>query len=101
MSGSTAPFKASSSHAFLAEIFVSLKPVVNDPQGLAIRDGLRSLGYTEVEGVRAGKYLRVTLSAPTSADAETRVERMCEQMLSNPVTEMYRITLTQLSEQEH
>jgi phosphoribosylformylglycinamidine (FGAM) synthase PurS component len=30
--------------SYLAEVYVSLKPGINDPQGLAIRDGLRSLG---------------------------------------------------------
>ncbi|MCS7051296.1 MAG: phosphoribosylformylglycinamidine synthase subunit PurS, partial [Thermomicrobium sp.] len=35
-----------------AEVFVSLRPSVNDPQGLAVRDGLRRLGYDEVEDVR-------------------------------------------------
>lgn len=84
--------------SYLAEVFVSLKPVVNDPQGLSIRDGLRSLGYSEVESVRAGKYIRVTVEASSPDDAQLRVTRMCDQLLSNPVTETYQIQLTPLAD---
>ncbi len=85
-------------HSYLAQVLVSLKPVVNDPEGLAIRDGLRSLGYEGVESVRAGKYLRLTVSATSVEDAEAEVARMCEQLLANPVTETYQIQLTALSD---
>lgn len=84
--------------SYLAEVFVSLKPVVNDPQGLAVRDGLRALGYREVEAVRAGKYLRVTVEAESAEDADRRVAAMCDQLLANPVTETYRIVVTPLND---
>jgi phosphoribosylformylglycinamidine synthase len=42
---------------FLARVYVTLKPTVNDPQGLTICGGLHSLGFDSVESVRAGKYL--------------------------------------------
>ena len=42
---------------YKAEIHVTLKRTVNDPQGLAIRGGLHSLGYDGVEAVRAGKFI--------------------------------------------
>ncbi len=85
-------------HSYLAEVFVSLKPAINDPQGLAIRDGLRSLGYADVEAVRAGKYLRVTLEAQSSDDAHAQVTRMCDQLLTNPVMETYQISITALAD---
>jgi phosphoribosylformylglycinamidine synthase len=66
---------------------------VNDPQGLAIRDGLRRLGYAEVEEVRVGRYVQVWLQAPDAATAEQRVAAMCEQLLANPVVEDYRFTV--------
>ena len=84
--------------SYLAEVLVSLKPVVNDPQGLSIRDGLRSLGYGEVESVRAGKYLRLIVEAMSPDDAHERVTQMCERLLSNPVTEMYQIQITPLAD---
>jgi phosphoribosylformylglycinamidine synthase subunit PurS len=80
---------------WLAEVFVSLKPAVNDPQGLAIRDGLHMLGYREVDEVRAGKYLRLLVSAPDEGSAARRVEEMCERLLANTVIEYYRFDLSE------
>ncbi len=76
-----------------AEVYVSLRPGVNDPQGLAVRDGLRRLGYDEVDDVRVGRYVQVWLRAPDAETAERRVARMCEQLLANPVVEQYRFTV--------
>jgi phosphoribosylformylglycinamidine synthase len=76
---------------YVAEVLVSLKPGVNDPEGLAIRDGLHSLGYEEVEGVRSGKYLRLVVRAHSPELAERQVAEMCDRLLSNPVIEQYRI----------
>ncbi len=84
-------------HAYLAEILISLKPAVNDPEGLAIRDGLHSLGYNEVEAVRAGKYVRVTVEAASEDVARARVAEMCDRLLANPVTETYEINITALA----
>ena len=75
--------------SFLARVFVSLKPTVNDPQGLTIRGGLHALGYTEVDSVRAGKYLEVRLDAASREEATARVTEMCRRLLANPVIEDY------------
>ena len=76
-----------------ARVFVSLKPVVNDPQGLSIRGGLHQLGYESVESVRAGKFIELTFSAADRAEAERLVGEMCRRLLANPVIENYRFTL--------
>ena len=54
---------------YKAEIHVTLKRTVNDPQGLTIKGGLHSLGYAGVDAVRAGKYIEVWLDAPDAAAA--------------------------------
>src|SRR5437868_173114 len=46
---------------WLAKVYVTLKPVVNDPQGLAIKGGLQHLGFETVDAVRMGKYLEITV----------------------------------------
>ena len=84
--------------SFLARVYVSLKPTVNDPQGLMIADGLRSLGFREVEGVRAGKYLEIRLTAPNADAARARIDAMCDQMLANPIIEGYRFDIEELVE---
>ncbi len=78
---------------FLARVYVTLRPTVNDPQGLTIRGGLRQLGYGEVESVRAGKYLELRLDAPDAATAESRVQEMCRRLLANPVIEDFRFVV--------
>ena len=46
-----------------AEIFVSLKPTVSDPQGLTISSGLKRLGFNDIQDVRSGKYFEVTFES--------------------------------------
>jgi phosphoribosylformylglycinamidine synthase len=78
---------------YQAEVFVTLKPVVNDPAGLTIKSGLHALGFDSVSEVRAGKYLVVTLDAEDDGQAHARVEEMTRQLLANGVIEDYRIEL--------
>lgn len=80
--------------AYLAAIEVMLKPLVNDPQGLAVLDGLWNLGFDGAERVRVGKRIEVTLDAPTPEAAEQSVTEMCQQLLANPVIEDFRFDLT-------
>ena len=83
--------------AFLARVYVSLKPTVNDPQGLTIADGLRSLGFSQVEGVRADKYIEIQLTALDAEAARTEVDSMCDKLLANPVIESYRFEIEALA----
>ncbi len=78
---------------FLARVYVTLKPTVNDPQGLTIRGGLHSLGFDAVEGVRAGKYLEIRLDGTDQAAAEEQVTEMCRKLLANPVIEDFRFEI--------
>ena len=74
---------------WLAKVHVTLKPVVNDPQGLTIKGALRSLGYETVESVRVGKYMEILLEAAAQSEAEEMVREMCRKLLSNPVIENF------------
>ncbi|CAI8018380.1 Phosphoribosylformylglycinamidine synthase subunit PurS [Geodia barretti] len=81
---------------FLARVYVTLKPAVNDPQGLTVIGGLHSLGYETVEDVRIGKYLEIRVAADALTQAESEVTGMCDRLLANPVIEDYRFTLEQV-----
>ena len=83
---------------WLANIRVTLKPVVNDPPGLAIRDGLHNLGYGNVKAVRSGKYLQVYLAAEDKGAAQAVVASMCQRLLANPVIEDYTFDLESVDE---
>ena len=78
---------------YKAEIHVTLKRTVNDPQGLAILGGLRSLGYDTVDSVRAGKFIEVWLEAESSEEAERLADEMSDQLLANPVIEDYDVVI--------
>lgn len=78
---------------FLARVYVTLKPTVNDPQGLTIRSGLHSLGFTAVDSVRAGKYMEIKVDAPDRVAAEAQVTEMCRKLLANPVIEDFRFEI--------
>ncbi len=81
---------------YVARVYVTLKPTVNDPQGLTIRGALHSLGFADVESVRAGKYLEVSLDAKDRKKAEKQLTKMCRKLLANPVIEDYRFELEEL-----
>jgi phosphoribosylformylglycinamidine synthase len=79
---------------YVARVYVTLKPTVNDPQGLAIRGGLHHLGFESVDSVRMGKYLEVSFDAADEGGARAQVDQMCRQLLANPVIEQYRFEVT-------
>ena len=78
---------------FLAKVHVSLKPTVNDPQGITIARALDRLGFDTVESLRAGKYFEVKLDGDDRDQAEADVQQMCEKLLANPVIESYSFEL--------
>ena len=85
---------------FIARIDVMLRPLVNDPQGLAVRDGLHTLGFEQVEGVRVGKRIEVTLDATSRAAAEQSVREMCDKLLANPVIESFEFEVSEVAAAE-
>ena len=64
-----------------------MKKGILDPQGAAVEDSLRVLGFNEVDRVRVGKYIELTLEAAGAEEASRRVEEMCRRLLANPVIE--------------
>ncbi len=74
----------------IAKVIVTPKPVVNDPQGVTVRQGLAALGFGEVSDVRIGKYIEISLDASSEREARERVDAMCQRLLANHVIEDYR-----------
>ena len=76
-----------------AQVYVTLKTEVLDPQGEAVRRALNSLGFSGVQNVRVGKLIELEL-APASPQAAARELRaMCEKLLANPIVEDFRFEL--------
>ena len=82
---------------YLAKIYVTLKPAVSDPAGQTVLAALRRMGHEEAEDARIGKYLELTVNGDAKDLAETSVDRMCRELLSNPVIEDYRFELEEIS----
>src|SRR5260370_3457012 len=76
-----------------ARIHVSLKPGVLEPQGKAIGNALKGLGFAGGGDVRQGKLIEFELTDTDPALARARVEEMCRQLLANPVIENYAIEI--------
>ena len=77
----------------IAKVIVIPKPVVNDPQGITVKQGLVTLGFREVSDVRIGKYIEVSLDVNSEQEARQRVEAMCKQLLANQVIEDFRFEI--------
>ena len=77
-----------------AQIRVTLKTGVLDPQGKAIQNALTGLGFGGVDSVRQGKYIEIELSERDPAKARAEVERMCKDLLANLVIENYSFELS-------
>ena len=75
-----------------ATVLVRPKPGILDPQGQAVESSLRHLGF-EVGEARVGRLVDVEVATEDRADALAQLERMCEQLLANPLIESYAIEL--------
>ncbi|HEY2702472.1 MAG TPA: phosphoribosylformylglycinamidine synthase subunit PurS [Candidatus Dormibacteraeota bacterium] len=76
---------------FAAEVVVTLRPVINDPQGLSVRAGLRRLGFDGVVSARVGKFIELLVEADDEEAARAAVSGMSERLLCNMVIEDWRI----------
>ena len=83
------------SRTFRARVDVRLDANVNDPQGNAVREGLHSLGHEDVEDVRIGKIVELSLVAEDVAAARERVEHMCTELLANPTIESFAVDIAE------
>jgi phosphoribosylformylglycinamidine synthase len=75
-----------------ATVLVRPKPGILDPQGQAVESSLRHLGF-EVSDARVGRLVDVDVATDDKAEALAQLERMCEQLLANPLIESYEIEL--------
>ena len=73
-----------------AKVVVMPKAAVLDPQGAAVREAMQHLGMREVKNVRIGKYLEIELERD-GADVDARLDKLCRDLLSNPVIEDYEV----------
>jgi phosphoribosylformylglycinamidine synthase len=73
-------------------VLVRPKEGILDPQGEAVEGSLRKLGF-DVKSVRVGRVIDLELSSNGADDARAQVERMCSELLANPLIESVEIEL--------
>jgi len=74
---------------YKVKVYVTLRESVLDPQGTAVKGSLHSLNYKEVQDVRIGKYMELTIEKSVR-DIDETVKELCEKLLANTVIEDYR-----------
>jgi phosphoribosylformylglycinamidine synthase subunit PurS len=75
-------------------VLIRPKPGILDPQGEAVHSSLRQLGFA-VEDARVGRVVDLELGNGDRERARDELERMCEQLLANPLIESYEIELVE------
>jgi len=76
-----------------ARVLVRLKPSILDAQGASVRRALLGLGFGEVNDVRVGKLLDLTLDGLDPGAVPGRIQEMCARLLVNPVIEDFTVEM--------
>jgi len=76
-----------------AEIQITLRKTVADPQGLTVKHALHSLGYKGLEEVRIGKLVTIRIRSKSVKEAEREVNEMCKKLLANPIIEDFKFKI--------
>lgn len=77
-----------------AQVYVTLKTGILDPQGKAIKHSVALLGFGQIDDVRQGKFFEIALDEGVAPEeARERVDRLAREVLSNPVIEDYRVEM--------
>lgn len=71
------------------KIYISPKANILDPQGQAVENALKQLGFTDTKNVRIGKYITLEVENGT----KEQIEKMCKQLLANLIIEDYRFEI--------
>jgi phosphoribosylformylglycinamidine synthase PurS subunit len=79
--------------AMKAQVTVTLKSGILDPQGKAIEGALKSLGIAGVASVRQGKVFEIEIADGDRAGVEAKLKEAAEKLLANTVIENYRIQI--------
>jgi phosphoribosylformylglycinamidine synthase len=78
---------------YIAKINIMPLKALLDPQGKAVTNSMKKLGFNEVSNVRIGKHITLEIEAGSEAEAGERVDEACEKILINPIIEGFDFTL--------
>ena len=76
-------------------MLVRPKEGILDPQGDAVRHSLRKLGF-DVATARVGRLIDLDVEADDADGARREIERMCQELLANPLIESFEIRFEEM-----
>ena len=81
---------------FIAEIDIMPLKALLDPQGKAVTQSMKKLGFDNVTNVRIGKHITLEIESGSKEEAMEQVNEACHKILSNPIIEGYSYTLKEV-----
>ena len=81
---------------FKATVIIKRRPKILDPQGKAVEQGAKLLGFNNVKQTRIGKYIEFFVNTADKTNAENEVREYCEKLLSNPIMEDFEYRLDEV-----
>ena len=83
---------------FRAEINVMPLKALLDPQGKAVTNSLKNIGFSEITNVRIGKHITLEIEEVNEEKAMERINEACNKLLANPIMEGYEYTIMEIEE---
>jgi phosphoribosylformylglycinamidine synthase PurS subunit len=81
---------------FKAIVIIRRRPKILDPEGKAVEQGAKLLGFNNVKGTRIGKYVEFFVDTDKKENAEKEVKEYSEKLLSNPIIEDFEFSLEEV-----
>lgn len=82
---------------YMVQVTVLPRPVLLDPEGETITQAAHRLGYADIRRIRAGRTFALEIEAPSSEAAMSAAERLAQQLLHNPVVEVFSVSVLETS----
>jgi phosphoribosylformylglycinamidine synthase len=83
---------------YTAQIKITLRKSILDPQGKTVEHSIQSLGYNNIKNTRIGKYIELKIDSSSKEEANRITDEICKKLLANPVMEDYTFEITEQSE---
>ena len=82
---------------YKATVVIKRRTSILDPQGKAVEQGARLLGFNNIEQTRIGKFIEFFVNVNEKQEAEKEVKEYCHKLLANPIMEDYEYKLEEVS----
>lgn len=78
---------------FLAQINIMPQKALLDPQGKAVLNSAKKIGFDTVNNIRVGKHIEIEVQAKSEQNAAVIIDDLCKKILINPIVKSYEFKL--------